>query len=75
MKYISVLFFGSDAITLAPCELKNTLKYNARQYEVIVDSECGPAMPMMITTDTPGRYIGLGTAVVNLRDAAIWGKL
>ena len=66
MKYISVMFFGVDLTPLAPCELKATLKYNARQYPIAVDSECGPAMPMMITTETPGRYVGHGDKVVAL---------
>lgn len=43
-----------------PCRLNaDSLRYHARTAPLDIDSSAGPAVPMILLSDTPGKYVGL----------------
>ncbi len=67
----AVSIVSGDAMTdtLQPEDLKQSLRYAARQSgldwdTVPVRSECGPVVEMMFTTQESGRYQGFGYFVI-----------
>jgi hypothetical protein len=68
-RILSWLFFSSSRLRLAPEDLAGVLRYDSRRHRAAppVESEASHAMPMMLYRAEPGKYVGLGTAIIKER--------